>query len=322
MTKKPLTFVGFAAFPLSTFTSDNVVRRVTTVLQAEKLKAAELMCLSNVLGRPRGGLPGYPSQERAADIGSELREFHVSIHGPYVISLTTTEKGKLRTSRAHMTRCLHVADAVGATHVTFHAGSRQGGSAVKTRVKERLQQIMAKAEDEGINAVPAPEVAGKIAGFGNFEDTCTVASEAGCLFCWDFAHDFARGGDVTTEAGILRRLELIEQNIDLARWRLPVHLSGIVAGRRGEVRHSPLEGGSNVPWELFLSVLREQRFLDKVSIVCESKSEEENGLDFRVKEAHLLKTFIESGRIEKDYQSTRPSLSQFFAPETKDNQQD
>ena len=322
MTENPQAFVGFAAFPFSTFTSDTMVRQVTTVLRAEQLKTAELLCLSNVLGRPRGGLPGYPSQERAADIGKQMQEFHVSIHGPYVISLTTTEKGKIRTSRAHMTRCLHIADAVGATHVTFHPGSRQGGTAVKTRVKERLQQIMAKAEDEGINAVPAPEVAGKIAGFGNFEETCAVAGEAGCLFCWDFAHDFARGGDVTTETGILRRLELIEQNIDLSRWRLPVHLSGIVAGRRGEVRHAPLEGGSKVPWELFLSVLREQRFLDKVSIICESKSEEANGLAFRVKEALLLKSFIESGRIEKDYQSARPSLSQFFAVESKENQQD
>jgi endonuclease IV len=291
-------------------------------MRSEQLKTAELLCLSNVLGQPRGGLPGYPSEERAAGIGKQLQEFHVSIHGPYVISLTTTEKGKLRTSRAHMTRCLHLADAVGATHVTFHPGSRHGGMAVKTRVKERLQQIMAKAEDEGINAVPAPEVAGKIAGFGNFDDTCTVAGEAGCLFCWDFAHDFARGGEVTSETGILRRLELIERNIDLSRWRLPVHLSGIVAGRRGEVRHAPLEGGSNVPWELFLSVLREQRFLDKVSIVCESKSEDENGLDFRLKEALLLKSFIESGRIEKEYQSSRPSLSQFFSPGPKNDLQD
>ncbi|MFX1299310.1 MAG: TIM barrel protein [Promethearchaeota archaeon] len=322
MTKTPQVFVGFAAFPLSTFTSDTMLRQTTTILQAEQLKTAELLCLSNVLGRPRSGLPGYPSQERATDIGQLLKEFHISIHGPYVISLTTTEKGKLRTSRAHMTRCLHIADAVGATHVTFHAGSRQGGSSVKTRVKERLQQIMVKAEEEGINAVPAPEVAGKIAGFGNFKDTCTVAGEVGCLFCWDFAHDFARGGDVTTETGILRRLELIEQNIDLARWRLPVHISGIVAGRRGEVRHAPLEGGSNVPWELFLSILREQGFLDKVSIVCESKSEEVNDLDFRVKEALLLKSFIESGQIVKDYQTTRPSLSQFFATESRGNQQD
>ena len=322
MKTDPQAFVGFAAFPLNTFTSDTAIRQVTTILRAEQLKTAELLCLSNVLGRPRGGLPGYPSQERAADIGKQMQEFHVSVHGPYVISLTTTEKSKLRTSRAHMTRCLHIADAVGATHVTFHAGSRQGGTAVKARVKERLQQIMAKAEDEGINAVPAPEVAGKIAGFGNFEDTCKVASEAGCLFCWDFAHDFARGGDVTTESGILRRLELIEQNIDLSRWRLPVHLSGIVAGRRGEIRHAPLEGGSKVPWKLFLSILREQGFLDKVSIVCESKSEEENGLDFRVKEALLLKSFIESGQIVKDYQSTRSSLSQFFAAESSDNQQD
>ncbi|MFX0168720.1 MAG: TIM barrel protein [Candidatus Hodarchaeota archaeon] len=314
MPKPPHAIVGLAAFPLNTYTSDTTVNGVTTRLRAEQLEAAELLCLSNVLGTPRGGLPGYPSNERGKMIGNQLRDFHVSIHGPYTISLTTTEKGKLRTSRAHMTRCLHTADLVGATHVTFHPGSRQGGKvAVKKRVTQRLKDTMVKIEEEGITAVPAPEVAGKVAGFGSFEDSCLMAGEAGCLFCWDFAHDFARGGNVATEEGILHRLELIEKHIDLKRWRLPVHLSGIVANRRGEVQHAPLNGGSKVPWRLFLSVLYEQQFLEKVSIVCESKSDTENGLDFRIEQALQLKAFIASGRIEKNYQASRPRLTQFFS---------
>lgn len=317
MPRSSQAIVGTAAFPLNTFTSDTVVNKVTTRLRSEKLRAAELHCLSNVLGNPRGGLPGYPSKERAKSIGDQIQDFHISIHGPYIISLTTMEKGKLRTSRAHMTRCLHIADLVGATHVTFHPGSRQGGTRVKGRVTQRLKEIITKIDNDGITAVPAPEVAGKVAGFGNFEEICKAAGEAGCLFCWDFAHDFARGGDVTSEGGIIRRLELIEQEIDLSRWRLPIHLSGIFANRRGEVRHAPLDGGSNVPWQLFLSVLREQRFLGKVSIVCESKSDEEDGLDFRVEQANLIKDFIESKRIEKEYLPTRPSLTQFFDAESR-----
>lgn len=307
---KPL--IGFAAFPLNTFTSDAVIEQVAGILRAKNLQAAELMCLANVLGKPRGGLPGYPSQERAKKIGAYLKDFHLSLHGPYVISLTTTDKKQLQASRAHMTRCLRLADGVGATHVTFHPGSRRGGQATFLRVEERLRQIMKKADEDGIMAVPAPEVAGKIASFGGFDEICLVAGKAGCLFCWDFAHDFARGGDVTTEQGILRRLELIEKNIDLSRWRLPVHLSGIVTSRRGEVRHAPLDGGNNTPWELFLSVLREQNFLNKVTIICESKSEERNNVNFRVEEALKLKAFIESRRIEKAYRSAQPSLSEFF----------
>ncbi|MFX1319655.1 MAG: TIM barrel protein [Promethearchaeota archaeon] len=307
-----IAVVGMAAFPLNTFTSDTIIQQVTTRLRSENLKAAELLCLSNVLGNPRGSLPGYPSKERAKSIGDKLQDFHVSIHGPYTISLTSTEKGVLRTSRAHMTRCLHVADLVGATHVTFHAGSRQLKSATKDLVLQRLKEIMVKIEADEINAVPAPEVAGKVAGFGSFREVCEVAGETGCLFCWDFAHDFARGDDVTSETGILRRLDLIDDMIDLSRWRLPVHLSGIFANRRGEVSHAPLEGGSNVPWKLFLSVLQEQRFLDKVSIVCESKSNERNGLDFRFEQTLLIKEFIDSGRIEKEYHPSHPSLIQFF----------
>ena len=319
MPKNTQPFIGIAAFALNTFTSDAVVATVTDRLRTEELHATELLCLANVLGKPRGGIPGYPSSDRTETIGKQLLEFHVSIHGPYIISLTTNDKGKLRTSRAHMTRCLRTADLVGATHVTFHPGSRQDGSSiVKERVKKRLKQIMGKIEEEGFSAVPAPEVAGKVAGFGSFKETCEVAGEAGCLFCWDFAHDFARGGNVITEAGILKRLDMVEKHIDLSRWRLPVHLSGIVANRRGEVHHAPLDGGSKVPWQLFLSVLREQQFLEKVSIVCESKSDTGEGLEFRIAQALQLKNFIDSGRIEKEYHTQRPSLMQFFAS-TKDD---
>lgn len=317
MTTNDNVIIGLAAFPLNTFTADITVTQVAERLRLEGLNAAELLCLNNILGNARGGLPGYPSQERAASIGKQLEKFSVSIHGPYAISLTANDKRKLRTSRAHMTRCLHLADAVGATHITFHAGSRQHRRIVREKVKQGLIEIIRKAEEEGIFAIPAPEVAGKIAGFGSFEEICTLAGEVGCLFCWDFAHDFARGGEVTTEEGILSRLELIEKNIDLARWRLPVHLSGIVAGRRGEIRHAPLEKGSQVPWQLFLSILREQDFLDKVSIICESKSVEHNGFAFRAEQALILKQFIDSGNVDKTYHSLRPKLTRFFKTDSE-----
>lgn len=302
-----------AAFQLSTFTSDNVVEIAATTLRKHGLKAAELLCIANVLGSRHRGAPKYPSRERAAKIGKQMEDFQLSIHGPYTISLTTKDPKTLRNSRTHLTLCLRLADALGASHVTFHAGSRRGGSVVRERVQQRLKEVMAKCEGENITAVPAPEVAGKIASFGDFEEVCTVAGNAGCLFCWDVAHDFARGGDVISETGLLRRLELIEQHIDLSRWRLPVHISGILAGRRGEIHHTPLDEGSGVPWRLFLSVLREQRFLDKVVIICESKATKRDGFDFRVEQALKLKSFVDSGQIDKEYRPPRPQLTQFLS---------
>lgn len=310
---EPDAMIGMAAFQFSTFTSDAVVELAATALRKHGLRAAELLCLANVLGSRRHGAPSYPSKERATRIGKQMEDFQLSIHGPYVISLTTKDPKKLRNSRAHLTRCLRLADAVGASHVTFHAGSRRGGQVVRERVQQRLQEVMTKCEKENITAVPAPEVAGKIASFGDFEEVCTVAGNAGCLFCWDVAHDFARGGDVISEAGLLRRLELVEKHIDLSRWRLPVHISGILAGRRGEIRHTPLDKGSKVPWRLFLSVLREQRFLDKVVIICESKATKRDGFDFRIAEALKLKAFVDSGRIEKLYRPPGPRLTQFLS---------
>jgi endonuclease IV len=319
--ENPKALIGPAAFAFSTFTSDTVVDYVATALRAEKLGAAELLCLTNVLGQPRGGSPGYPSRERAAKIGEKLQEIQLSIHGPYAISLTTDDAGRLRNTRAHMTLCLRLADAVGATHVTLHAGSRQGGRVTQERVRQRLQEIAHKCDEDGISAVPAPEVAGKIASFGSFEEICAIAGAADCLFCWDVAHDYARGGDVTAEAGLLRRLELIERHIDLDRWRLPVHLSGIIVGRRGEVQHAPLDGGSEVPWRLFLSVLREQHFLDKVTIICESKAPDRDDFGWRVEEALKLQRFVDSGAIEKQYQPSGRLLTSYLTEGTDEEEE-
>ncbi len=317
---KPDAMIGMAAFQLSTFTSEAVVELAATTLRKHGLRAAELLCLANVLGSRRRGALGYPSKERATKIGKLMEDFQLSIHGPYAISLTTKDPKMLQNSRTHLTRCLRLADAVGASHVTFHAGSRRGGQTVRNRVQQRLQEVMVKCEKENITAVPAPEVGGKIASFGDFEEVCAVAGNSGCLFCWDVAHDFARGGDVISEAGLLRRIELIEQHIDLSRWRLPVHISGIVAGRRGEVRHAPLGEGSGVPWRLFLSVLREQKFLDKVVIICESKATKRDGFDFRVEEALKLKAFVDSGEIDKEYRPSRPQLTQFLSQDSVESE--
>ncbi|MFQ6123727.1 MAG: TIM barrel protein [Candidatus Heimdallarchaeota archaeon] len=276
------------------------------------LNTIELLFLGCVLGIPKPGpLLYYPSVDQATSTSKLLSGFSISIHGPYTISLTATEKRQKQTTKAHFTMNLKLGHALGATHLTFHTGTRKHQGDGKL-VKAFLKEILAEKEKKGYNLRLAPEVAGKLRSFAGFRQIVEVAHECGTLFCWDFSHDFARGGDVTTEAGILKRLELIDDNIDLKGNRLPIHLSGIVGGRWGEVTHTFLDRGSGVPWRLFLTVLREQGWLERIQIICESKGKGTSGLDARVKDALNIKKFIETGESVTEYVPRKSRLDAHF----------
>ena len=276
------------------------------------LNSIELLFLGCVLGIPKPGpLLYYPTVDQSTSTSKLLSEFAVSIHGPYTISLTATEKRQKQTTKAHFTMNLKLGHAVGATHLTFHAGTRKHQGEGKL-VKEFLKEIVAEKEKKGYKLRLAPEVAGKLRSFAGFRKIVEVAHECGTLLCWDFSHDFARGGDVTTEAGILKRLELIDDNIDLKEDRLPIHLSGMVGGRWGEVSHTFLDRGSGVPWRLFLTVLREQGWLEHIQIICESKGKGASGIETRVKDALKIKKFIESEESVTEYVPSKSRLDAHF----------
>ena len=280
------------------------------------LNAIETLFLNCVLGTSKGekrSVLYYPSTEQAQFISSKLTDFSVSVHGPYAMSLTATNPKQIKVTKAHFTRNLKLADILNATHLTFHCGSMKHRNGSEERVKRRLKEIMELRNEKGYKTMPAPEIAGKIGSFADFHTILRVASEAGCLFCWDISHDFVRGGSVTTEAGLLKRLELIDDHIDLANYKLPIHISGIVGGKKGEKKHTLLDKGSGIPWKLFLSVLKQQNYLDKVVIICESKVEEKRDRKkYRIQDVLKMKDFLESEEIVKKYDSKKSRLDAFF----------
>ncbi len=301
------------SYPFSRFAPNRTqFENAITEFKSSGLNTIELLFLGCVLGIPKPGpLLYYPTVDQSTSTSKLLSGFSVSIHGPYTISLTTTKKRQKQTTKAHFTMNLKLGHAIGATHLTFHAGSRKLQGEGKL-VKEFLKEIVEEKEKKDYKLRLAPEVAGKLRSFAGFRQIVELAHECGTLLCWDFSHDFARGGEVTTEAGILRRLELIDDNIDLKEDRLPIHLSGIVGGRWGEVSHTFLDRGSGVPWRLFLTVLREQGWLERMQIVCESKGKRTSGIEGRIKDALKIKKFIESGESVKEYQPSKSRLDAHF----------
>ncbi|MFX1250166.1 MAG: TIM barrel protein [Promethearchaeota archaeon] len=242
----------------------------------------------------------FPSKEQVSLVLEKSNSFRRSIHAPYTISLTADNKKILTSSKRYITRIGTLGDLLQASHFTFHAGgaTREGVS----QLTKELKEVLEKFERKNVKILPSIEVAGKIRNFGSFSEVLQVASNVGCLFTWDFAHDYVRGGYVTTEESILARLEKIDNSsLNLKNYYLPIHISGIVGGPFGEKYHTPLNK-SDIPWQLFLSVLKEQNFLKKVTIICESKlknlQDEQMMIDFLKSEEIVKKWFPKKSRLD------------------------
>ncbi len=303
--------MGFSAFHLSVFTEIKKVSDIVKKFYENGLGALEILFLGNVLYAPKGSsAPLYPSLDQTEIISEKLRDLLVSVHAPYVISLTTTSSKRIKNTKAHFSINLKLGDKLGATHITFHCGSMKPRDS-EARVKNLLKEIMKVREDRGYKPMLAPEVAGKVKSFADFDTLIRVAGETGCLICWDIAHDFARGGMVTTEAGLLHRLELIENNIDLKKFRVPIHISGIITTRRGEKAHTTLDNKqSQLPWRFILSFLREQNFLEKITIICESKNENDS-IEERINETLKIKNYLMSNQ-KMEFKITKSRLDTFL----------
>jgi deoxyribonuclease-4 len=286
-------------------------------IKENQLNAIEFGLLNCVLGR--SNIPGtipYPSEKQSKSIRETTppEEYYTSIHGPYRISATSEDPKKLQYSKSNLSKSLLIADWIGARHVTFHAGSFK-----RKHNNQHVQKVLKEWEDwrqhKEYNAKLAPEVGGK---YNSFADFFTLVEIAGtinnCLITWDISHDFARGGNITTEEGVLKRIELLDQTFILNdENRLPIHFSGIVVRKAGEKQHTLLDHGTGVPWKLVFSVLKEQNFLGKLNFMCESKLRNgENVTGKAISDAVHAREFLESEQLIKTYKGKPGHLDYYF----------
>jgi endonuclease IV len=285
-------------------------------IKKANLNSVEFGLLNCTIGRSTipGTLP-FPTEKQTQSVFENFPpdKYYLSTHGPYRITATSEEPSKLKFAKSNLSATLRVTDGVGGHHVTFHAGSfkrKHNNDHVKTVLKdwEKWRQ------EKGYKALLAPEVGGKYNSFADFFTLADIAEEVGILLTWDVSHDFARGGNVTSEEGILKRLERLDDAFTLTENnRLPMHFSGMVVGKAGEKHHTLLGKGNGVPWELVLSVLKEQNFLTKVNLICESKVPKGEKIKGNaITDAVKAREFLESGKIVKKYVGKPSSLNFYF----------
>lgn len=305
------------SLPIHRFLSSENVKGKIQVLIDRGLNAIEFGLLNCVIGRPKGfsAIP-YPTESQISAILEtiSISKFYLSTHGPYRISATSEEPSKLKFSKANLSAALKTTDLLHGRHITFHAGSFK-----QKHNNLHVQKILAEWEnwrqEKGYQAVLAPEVGGKYNSFADFFTLVDIASSIdNCLITWDISHDFARGGNITSEEGILKRLDALEDAFSLSHDnRLPVHFSGMEVGKRGEKAHTLLDQGTGVPWKLLFSVLKNQNYLDKLNLICESKVPRSAKLKGdAISDAIKVKTFLESGEIVSSYKGKRGHLDYYF----------
>ena len=304
---------------ISRFISQDRAEKKLDQIRAVNLNSIEFGLLNCNLGKSM--IPGttpYPSEKQSGAI-SEIfppDQFYTSVHAPYRITATSEEESKLRFSKANLSATLKVADWLHSSHVTFHAGSFKGKKHNYDHVKSVLKNWEEWRLEKEYKAKLAPEVGGKYNSFADFFTLVEIAGEIdNCLITWDISHDFARGGNITTEEGILKRLELLDSTFDLNPTnRLPMHFSGMVVGKSGEKNHTLLGKGGGVPWEMVFSTLREQKFLSKVNLICESKVPKGEKLKGNaISDAVKARNFLNSNTIVRKYKGKPGNLDFYFS---------
>lgn len=264
--------------------------------------------------RGRPGAP-FPSETLCKKIRGYMEKvgINASIHAPYSIVVTSDEPGKIQFAKGTMTATTRVASYLGATHITFHCGSRGPGRKGLEKAKIIFMEMIKARDNRSYDIEYSPEVAGKVKSLGSFQEILELAEHCGTLFTWDIAHDFARGGQVTSIKSLMSRLDEIESRLDVTtRRRLPIHISGIVGTRAGEKYHTPLSEGDGVPWKLFLTALKETGFLDKSGIICESSSLDSSSNWSRHDDAKKIREFCISKELVTKWIPKKPTLNAFL----------
>ncbi|MHA1215309.1 MAG: TIM barrel protein [Candidatus Hodarchaeales archaeon] len=307
---------------ISRFTSArSSEKKIDSILKEEVLNAVEFGLLNCVIGKMNipGTIP-YPSEKQISRIKERLTpdKYYLSVHGPYRISATSDDPKKLRYSKSNLSASLKVADLLEAKHLTFHAGSFKKDRYDTSRVKGILREWEEWRQEKGFKAKLAPEVGGKYNSFADFFTLVElVGSIDNMLFTWDISHDFARGGKIMTEGGVLRRLERLDETLELnEKNRLPVHFSGMEVGKKGEKNHTLLDRGAGVPWKLVFSVLREQNYLSKLNLICESKvpkGKEKILKGNAISDAMRVYEFLKSGEVVRVYKGKPNMLDYYFS---------
>jgi len=171
----------------------------------------------------------------AKQIAEENKKYNISlsVHAPYYINLTSTDKIKLKESRKRILDSCERGHYMGAQRIVFHAAYYGSLSREKTYelVKNEIVGLLDKIKENKWGVELLPETSGKLAQFGSLDEIIMLSRDTRCNICIDPAHIYARNN------GQIDFAEMFDKLKELNKKELHFHFSGINYGPRGERNH-------------------------------------------------------------------------------------
>lgn len=199
------------------------------------LNAYEYQCTKNVNIKP----------ETAAGIGKKARESNIrlSVHAPYYINLSSTEKEKRDNSVRYILDTLSIARTMGASRIIVHPGHVSGTSR-KTAVElalATLKEAIDQADEQGFSHITlCPEVLGKSNQLGSLDEVMELCGlDKRLIPCLDFAHlhSLTQGG-MNAEEDFESVFRTVEKHLGKDRLKnVHIHFSRVEYGKGGEKKH-------------------------------------------------------------------------------------
>lgn len=221
------------------------------------------------------------SAATAREVAAAAREsgIRLSAHAPYYINLNSREPEKVAASQARILQTARIAAACGARSVVFHAAFYMSDppDSVYRVVRQKLAEVLAQIQQEGLKVDLRPEIMGKGSEFGTIEEICRLSRElAGVKPAVDVAHLHAREGKFNSYDEFTSVFSDIGHFLGPASLKdLHIHFSGIRYGAKGEISHLDL-ADSDFKYRELLKALRDMDAAG--SIVCESPNLESDAL--------------------------------------------
>ncbi|MBA7619865.1 endonuclease 4 [subsurface metagenome] len=210
---------------------------------------------------------------------AKKRGVALSAHGPYFINLNAKEGEKVIASQERLIQTARIASLFAAEGIVFHAAVYfdRPPQSVYATVKRNLEQTVRRLRAEGNQVLLRLETLGKGSQFGTLEEVLSLSAEVeGVAPCLDFSHLHARTGRLNSYEEFIATLQQVEEKLGRqALDSMHIHVSGILYGRHGEIKHLNLRD-SDFHYIELLKALKE--FGVKGLVICESPDREGDAL--------------------------------------------
>lgn len=217
------------------------------------------------------------SDDSAKDFGKLAKEKNIrlSIHAPYYISLSSTEKEKRDNSINYILAALNAAKHMGADRIVIHSGSC--GKITRAEALElatgTLKQAVKAADQNGFQDIHlCPETMGKVKQLGNIDEVIKLCLiDERIIPTIDFGHVNAMSlGQYNSKESIAEIFDKIHNKLGEYRAKnFHAHYSRIEYTRAGEKRHHTMAEEEFEPdFDPIAELIAERNLTPR--IICES----------------------------------------------------